>query len=58
MKEKFTSPVIEVRGLAAEKVMADDLAIFANSPGQGMSRAGMTMTDTVQKEYNAWKGLK
>ncbi len=57
MKKEFSAPSIETRGLLTEGIMAGDLAIFSNSPGQDMKREGVVMTDTVTEGYNAWKGF-
>ena len=59
MKKVFKAPTIENRELSAlNSVMADDLAIFAASPGQQESRGGLSLSDTTtQSGYNAWKGF-
>ena len=59
MKKVFKTPTIENRELSAmNSIMADDLAIFAVSPGQQKARGGLSLSDeTTKSGYNAWKGF-
>lgn len=57
MKKEFKTPAIETRAMTVGRVMDDDLAVFANSPGQSLKRDGVDMTDTVSQGYNAWRGF-
>lgn len=56
MKKEFKAPIIEIKALFTQNsVMAEDLAIFANSDGP--ARNGYKLEDDTVSGFNAWKGF-